>query len=780
MFRRITTIISRFIAMNTLTKTLFSLFLSIAMSLASGIYCSAQTLTPKQELMMINTKYLFDTKVIASTSNPLVAIGTTGSPVQLTNTQTGKTLYLGTPLDEKGDQWEKFNVLGFADEVGALWVLTRGNTKQMIGAVSYSTETGLETDFLKARYAYLSQDGGTLIYNENDIAPSSITFYNTKTKTRTDSINLGSSLSWIFYPKSDTVWYAILNGDSNNTMRIYSKRTNRQITTEPMVSNSVYTGGTFFDWSNDGKYYALGSRNPLTNRAVILVVERETKRIIVERVVSNADGRFAQQVSFSPNGRYVSYPLLNKVATIDLNNNFTTDTTSLSMFPVMSVAWLNTSQSFVTSNGTTSLQYNHQAKRSEKILTVQEMDNSRFYDNDKKILMVSRKAIYAMDLVNQSVIWQNNMNDFGVNAYNYDIHESKDLISYVEVNTPRKLIIHSLQNPELVRGELDFDSDINLVRFSSKGNYVCVGQSDSVFTIVDLRTIERNTIKLDSWYVGTVIKLINIALDEDEGTIVVQHNEGNTICLSLDGTIKPDKMGNLRRSNLVCKVPLKPEGTKLYGKMLDYSTKCMVGRNGINAQSTTEIAVYNYATSDHVRMSTYPDNISNDEAIFTTICGENRVAVAYESGRVALWDWKQDKLLTTLQAPSGFDYYFALTPMVISSSVTPQVAYVTNNRRFIISSISESLLSIDENMNVQNPIALYPQPSSDVLTVFMSQEKHCKTVSIYNLLGEEVFSFLPASNSFTIPTKQLTEGVYLLRATLSNDSKLSRTFVVRR
>ena len=70
---------------------------------------------------------------------------------------------------------------------------------------------------------------------------------------------------------------------------------------------------------------------------------------------------------------------------------------------------------------------------------------------------------------------------------------------------------------------------------------------------------------------------------------------------------------------------------------------------------------------------------------------------------------------------------------------------------------------------VINELKIYPNPIIDVLN--FSFEKEITTVSIYNLLGQEIITKTVNSNETSINFAGLTAGTYLVKITSGNEIK---------
>ena len=69
-------------------------------------------------------------------------------------------------------------------------------------------------------------------------------------------------------------------------------------------------------------------------------------------------------------------------------------------------------------------------------------------------------------------------------------------------------------------------------------------------------------------------------------------------------------------------------------------------------------------------------------------------------------------------------------------------------------------------------IAMYPNPTKNSFTI--DALENIQKVSIYNLLGQEIISTMPASQSFTVNTSDLQAGVYIIKVIINGSVSSSR------
>lgn len=89
-------------------------------------------------------------------------------------------------------------------------------------------------------------------------------------------------------------------------------------------------------------------------------------------------------------------------------------------------------------------------------------------------------------------------------------------------------------------------------------------------------------------------------------------------------------------------------------------------------------------------------------------------------------------------------------------SLTP-IACPTNN------------LGVDDSVAKNSNVKVYPNPVNDILTI--SFEHGISSVSIYNLLGQEIFTKSINANETTIDVSNLATGTYLVKVQVDNEVK---------
>ncbi|RLD63552.1 MAG: hypothetical protein DRI84_09520, partial [Bacteroidetes bacterium] len=86
--------------------------------------------------------------------------------------------------------------------------------------------------------------------------------------------------------------------------------------------------------------------------------------------------------------------------------------------------------------------------------------------------------------------------------------------------------------------------------------------------------------------------------------------------------------------------------------------------------------------------------------------------------------------------------------------------------------------SINDNINIQNNIAVFPNPTSDKIHI-TSQGETIESISIYGIQGVSLKSYRVDSKCFTMDVATLSSGVYLLQIVPEKGAPLIRKIVIK-
>lgn len=88
--------------------------------------------------------------------------------------------------------------------------------------------------------------------------------------------------------------------------------------------------------------------------------------------------------------------------------------------------------------------------------------------------------------------------------------------------------------------------------------------------------------------------------------------------------------------------------------------------------------------------------------------------------------------------------------------------------------------SVDENVEVDNLFEVYPNPASDKITIKIANNSFLqKKISLYNIIGEVVYTSILKNTYTDIPLNELGEGMYFLNI-LSENKTYTKKIVVRK
>ena len=158
--------------------------------------------------------------------------------------------------------------------------------------------------------------------------------------------------------------------------------------------------------------------------------------------------------------------------------------------------------------------------------------------------------------------------------------------------------------------------------------------------------------------------------------------------------------------------------------------------------------------------------VVEDTIIFSTPPGANGETNFYQTMRKMLPDTDGISLLPMLQNQT-FTYNFSWsidTPCVASQLRTVAFVQDENTGKVWQSEITNSLTTgINElSPSEGNAIFVFPNPSSDQITIKLSQNTSKASIKIYNLLGEIKYNSIMSSPETTIDIADLAKGVYIV------------------
>lgn len=94
-------------------------------------------------------------------------------------------------------------------------------------------------------------------------------------------------------------------------------------------------------------------------------------------------------------------------------------------------------------------------------------------------------------------------------------------------------------------------------------------------------------------------------------------------------------------------------------------------------------------------------------------------------------------------------------------NVHDPVSHTMDDMTFVISKFPTS---VGNTTKADDAISLYPNPASNELNVFFSQESDIKNIAVYNLIGKPVIVYkVTGTNSARLNIENMPSGVYFVR-----------------
>jgi|GEM_PF-6207034 len=88
----------------------------------------------------------------------------------------------------------------------------------------------------------------------------------------------------------------------------------------------------------------------------------------------------------------------------------------------------------------------------------------------------------------------------------------------------------------------------------------------------------------------------------------------------------------------------------------------------------------------------------------------------------------------------------------------------------------DSIYNINNNQNIH----VYPNPSTNLLNIELNETKEYKTFSVYNTLGIEILTFPISSKHITLNTLELSNGIYYLYISNDLNEYIIQIFIVNK
>lgn len=130
--------------------------------------------------------------------------------------------------------------------------------------------------------------------------------------------------------------------------------------------------------------------------------------------------------------------------------------------------------------------------------------------------------------------------------------------------------------------------------------------------------------------------------------------------------------------------------------------------------------------------------------------------------------------MSTLNAHFGIGTATTITQVVViwPSGVVDVINNPNINQALTVVEGSSPLSVADNNLN---SIKLYPNPSSDIITLSNTEMLNIKRISIISTLGKVIKEVTLSNSSFSV--SELTQGVYILSIETTDGEKYSKNFI---
>jgi hypothetical protein len=130
--------------------------------------------------------------------------------------------------------------------------------------------------------------------------------------------------------------------------------------------------------------------------------------------------------------------------------------------------------------------------------------------------------------------------------------------------------------------------------------------------------------------------------------------------------------------------------------------------------------------------------------------------------------------MSTLNTHFGIGTATAITQVVViwPSGVVDVINNPNINQALTVIEGSSPLSVADNNLN---SIKLYPNPSSDIITLSNTEMLNIKNISIISTLGKVIKEVTLSNSSFSV--SELAQGVYILSIKTTDGEKYSKNFI---
>ncbi|MGJ8665130.1 MAG: T9SS type A sorting domain-containing protein [Patiriisocius sp.] len=135
-----------------------------------------------------------------------------------------------------------------------------------------------------------------------------------------------------------------------------------------------------------------------------------------------------------------------------------------------------------------------------------------------------------------------------------------------------------------------------------------------------------------------------------------------------------------------------------------------------------------------------------------------------------------DVTLNNVETPADNPKLFRLEALIAPENITKPITSVTFTKidqadQSVLNVLAFSGLTTDPALSINDSalasISVFPNPIKNLVTVSASQI--IEELTLYNLLGQELFRLQPTTKNTTINTENLTIGNYILKAIINGD-----------
>jgi len=173
-------------------------------------------------------------------------------------------------------------------------------------------------------------------------------------------------------------------------------------------------------------------------------------------------------------------------------------------------------------------------------------------------------------------------------------------------------------------------------------------------------------------------------------------------------------------------------------------------------------------------VSIYANDINNGAAINVGTNANVSAVTFYEADGVTNADAKftlnADGTITSVAGVADTDYKIKYT----LTSTTDADGSGTNDSDSITQTF-KVVTTLGVNQLEKSTFSFYPNPTNNVINI--SSEQDIKTISLFNLLGQEVVSRSINAKQYTLNVENLSKGTYLMKVVSENTAEFQKVVV---